>query len=546
MKKFYMLMAAIAVTISSFAAVPQKMQHSAQLVPGADQIFVQAMADAQVTILNGDADYTRSFSQGGKTWNMYVTNQPKYQWYEMLNGTTCFEDWPFYFVMMELVSDSDDVMWYILQWPCEYTFSDIWGDEDPEVINTEIVPFSTLCNANPQERVKSFYDTLPSGRLSWFAFDEEDNFMGYAMYPINHLFTNTMSMGGKDVIGLSGTGSEVSFQSFDKNTTETEIYLNLIYSYFTESGGQKVPTGSPMTLTMNPFKSDISLSGFETMYYTWNDMTNIHIFNGGQADEDFLYDEMGYQEVNEAPLTRFYLSAYEKNFDLAWGSETDFTFDSNNIAIARLNDSGASILWMYGAMYSAADLEEVPADNWNMVEFEQEYNEMISAWITITCPAEQTLIPSGYNFPPCIGWSNGYATPNDGLTGIRNNMFKAFDTPSVIQFGTTEGFVVDAADSMGDHHMYSTKNDIVYHYDPSDVTKTKNISPVGTNVPESGVNTMMTDKVKFPVLVVNGSIIAPEGAEVYSINGARVNPSAVNAGVYVVRYNNSAVKVLVK
>lgn len=48
------------------------------------------------------------------------------------------------------------------------------------------------------------------------------------------------------------------------------------------------------------------------------------------------------------------------------------------------------------------------------------------------------------------------------------------------------------------------------------------------------------------VLVANGCIIAPEGAEVYSLNGMRVGTDNLAKGVYVVRVGEKAVKVLVK
>lgn len=48
------------------------------------------------------------------------------------------------------------------------------------------------------------------------------------------------------------------------------------------------------------------------------------------------------------------------------------------------------------------------------------------------------------------------------------------------------------------------------------------------------------------VRVVGGSIIAPEGAQVYSISGVRVNPANPGNGVYVVRTSGKAVKVMVK
>ena len=48
------------------------------------------------------------------------------------------------------------------------------------------------------------------------------------------------------------------------------------------------------------------------------------------------------------------------------------------------------------------------------------------------------------------------------------------------------------------------------------------------------------------VYVLGGNIVAPAGAEVYSISGARVSGNGLQSGVYVVRANGKAVKVLVK
>lgn len=49
-----------------------------------------------------------------------------------------------------------------------------------------------------------------------------------------------------------------------------------------------------------------------------------------------------------------------------------------------------------------------------------------------------------------------------------------------------------------------------------------------------------------PIVVSNGSIIAPQGAEIYNMNGVRINGNNVGNGIYVVKVGNAAVKVLVK
>lgn len=48
------------------------------------------------------------------------------------------------------------------------------------------------------------------------------------------------------------------------------------------------------------------------------------------------------------------------------------------------------------------------------------------------------------------------------------------------------------------------------------------------------------------VYVIGNDIIAPEGADIYSLTGVKVNGQGVAPGVYVVRAGNKAVKVLVK
>lgn len=52
--------------------------------------------------------------------------------------------------------------------------------------------------------------------------------------------------------------------------------------------------------------------------------------------------------------------------------------------------------------------------------------------------------------------------------------------------------------------------------------------------------------VENDIRVEGNNIIAPANAEVYSISGVRVNANGLNNGVYVVRVNGNAVKVLVK
>lgn len=62
----------------------------------------------------------------------------------------------------------------------------------------------------------------------------------------------------------------------------------------------------------------------------------------------------------------------------------------------------------------------------------------------------------------------------------------------------------------------------------------------------NGASSVEGIQAESQVLVQNGSIIAPEGAQVYSVSGARLGTDNLPAGVYVVRTGSKAVKVLVK
>ena len=49
-----------------------------------------------------------------------------------------------------------------------------------------------------------------------------------------------------------------------------------------------------------------------------------------------------------------------------------------------------------------------------------------------------------------------------------------------------------------------------------------------------------------PIFGVKGAVIAPEGAEVYSLAGVKAENGNLAAGLYIVRYNGKSYKVVVK
>ena len=49
-----------------------------------------------------------------------------------------------------------------------------------------------------------------------------------------------------------------------------------------------------------------------------------------------------------------------------------------------------------------------------------------------------------------------------------------------------------------------------------------------------------------PIAIVGNNIIAPEGADIYTVGGVRVNGENLASGVYVVRVAGKSFKVIVK
>ena len=65
--------------------------------------------------------------------------------------------------------------------------------------------------------------------------------------------------------------------------------------------------------------------------------------------------------------------------------------------------------------------------------------------------------------------------------------------------------------------------------------------------PATGISTPEDDSEELDFRVENGTIIAPEGTLVYSVNGVRVDAGVkLNAGVYILKYGNKTAKVVVR
>ena len=82
--------------------------------------------------------------------------------------------------------------------------------------------------------------------------------------------------------------------------------------------------------------------------------------------------------------------------------------------------------------------------------------------------------------------------------------------------------------------------------DPMNITRLymQRINIDGTLGVQTSID--LVEKQEFDVQVVDNAIIAPEGSEIYTITGLRVDNDNLVSGVYIVRYGKSSIKVFVK
>lgn len=128
---------------------------------------------------------------------------------------------------------------------------------------------------------------------------------------------------------------------------------------------------------------------------------------------------------------------------------------------------------------------------------------------------------------------NWYVVVTGTVTKTGNNFFvgpvqlyKRFNTISAI----SEDLVNQSKDVAGYAVMFNTTPEIFY-------TETGEPGTLEVNALQ------LTNE---PIYGANGYIVAPEGAQIYSISGVRMANANLVAGIYLVRYNGATTKVVVR
>lgn len=325
------------------------------------------------------------------------------------------------------------------------------------------------------------------------------------------------------------------------------------------------------------FTNGLSLSGIYNGECELNDMTvehrtykfdEFHIFDCGNVSStsfDQSYDLPFGTITNEiawGPLSKYYFFGIQ-NGELFIDTQNGVKFDSSRLFPNNAAGDYDNINMLKGAWFSPNGTNSPVNNNWtlikpNMVDLGFIDPTYAGSYFPLINPVAKSMVPSGY----ANGEDNQWST-QDGLYAYYRSvpaMINSFD----MALGVPEGLEGKGSDTMTNTYTIDFNKKAIYHYNPNNMNETEELEIVGTFVPEyispdqSGVQTIVAEEGNVAVKTVNGAIVvvAENNANVavYTLDGACVaNAKAIageeltvaaGKGVYVVKVNNTAVKVI--
>lgn len=350
-------------------------------------------------------------------------------------------------------------------------------------------------------------------------------------------------------------GSSFQMSNFDEETSSIDMAFN---GSCTNASGQMV-----WTYTYN-YSGYAFLPGLTKTPVEWA-ATNVHIVNTGsiQGSDEAYYN---FDDRNWGPFQRFYVLACGEgytydNVELQGGG---MLWSSTKIpeGPARMEANAISTN-LRSALFSPNGATE-PNNVWYEAPIEVSIDQYQDGH-TDGVPGVNSFLYGGWN-DDYWSWS-----ATDGMkTSYRGTWFYAHAVKNpgngtynpFVMNGTTEGFGYKGKTTFNCDYTVKFKGNIVYHYDPTDYLKTREIPSVGTITTPSawfnGVSTIFAENDNnVNVNAANGMInVTVENAAMVNIyNMAGMIVKSVNAkagqtvsvdvanGIYVVKVGNKAVKV---
>lgn len=567
MKKIFTLAIAALACFSSFAIVQTENKISDL------QIDQQKLAMHQQKVLESamagtisDAAYTRTWDDGkGNIWTFQlVFNGETILDYLVPEAVSAWENQFFYLPSATLVrkkansDENTDGAVLSLQWPTMYWYEQLYtydGELTPDNTipndkrDTSIVPPSELFN-NP-DRCRKFTeapyigcDITNEGINTWFMLGGGtlSNF-GAGLFNGKSCVTYyDVDVTADDELVINDA-SVFNFSSYEEEDSNAEFNFKLVFGTKNEDTGALSKIGQ----INGDYTGDCYITGFEPTYVNAV-MNEIHLFNVGEYSSDILEDDNPFTEDFD-PVTQFYMLAIPAEAQTEIG---EGEFAENKVKYGFPEDGPSNKVnfmrgYLYGDIEYAEDIESDPVDQYfGVKEYKIVWDELLEQYYASIYPEPGTFVSGGYN----VEWSQ-----SAGMRAVSQGYWQVPLIPnSRLQWGTNEGFVANLYTDTQWFITFTSTNDIIYHYDPKDISKTRNINVMGENPPidavesvvaegaakifaaEGVINVVAAEKAHIAIFSLDGKLVKAANAETLSVEAAK--------GVYVVRVANEVKKVI--
>ena len=570
MKKVFTLLAGMAVSLAGFAAVPNLDGPTVmQLKPNPE-----ALAKARLTAVEAfnnpqheEGDYTRTWTDpSGNVWDLTIrcysqATMGSFFGFIGADGKSpaTVQDLPYIptlYMIRKLNATQDAVVdgaMFYMCWPTNYIYKQIFtydGEVDSEgkipMDKRDFKPAPPSELMNDADFCRRFQEApldAEGGAYVGCVPNKEETAWDYYYMLNNQTFQVTGLYNGQaaNTIVEDGTVPTVDFRSYDINDNSVEV-RNRIYLATERIKRAQIS---------NTFSGIGDVEGFEPRFITTPEFGSVHVFNAGVLNSDMLGLDTPFTEDFD-DVTALYVATADQAFE--WIVAPGATkFDTEKIRINPLQEQITADMvnilvgYVFADAKYAEDMTLDPKEmKFKLMEGEQKFAEDTQQYYTSIYPAPGRFLTKGYN----ANWSQIYGMECDNQNKV---LTLVNDDANEIAWGTTEGFSACFLSDLSRHVTTTSKQDIIYHYDPNDMNKTRTFSSFGSLDPseveaivaENNVQVIARDG----MIVVNAAEKAPvaiftlDGKLVKAVEAENVAVEAAK-GVYVVRVGDKAQKVV--
>lgn len=551
------------------APMPAKVAY--QLTPEGLQKANTAFAKAKIAAENGaDNQMTRSWiGTDGRTYNLSVLLSSE-RICDIISAVDetgkpikyTFDQLPYYVAQYELDARMPNEtepyynISYIMCWPTYYIWNQwfTWeGDTQIPIKDRNYDPVQLTDLANDQSFTNNFQES---------PFIGTQPIEGTTKFEFWTLMDNSLN-GANGLCIFNGRtaqtyctqtqGSTLSFDGYDSASGEIEVngrysvrYVNSV----NEDGSLNY--GSAQTKRVK-YEGTARIEGFSDIVKDLPAFGDIHVFNAGKGGSA-IYGDLNPFTGNWGPFTQLYLLAGDSK--IIWNIDPTAKEFSREIigspevevgADENLDDHSNLVQgYMYADAKYADNTDLNPEGIFNIVT---PYFYDDGSNICEIAPVKDSFVPYGYGE---FAWSMDW-----GTYAYEHNNYEAIAS-GTIGWGTTSGFNM----SLGNHYRKTfnanSTGNVIYHYDPTDVQKTRVFSTIG-ELAWSGVEGVVAEGAEASIVAANGVItivpVADCNVAVYTLDGAcvknvkaeageAVEVAAAAKGVYVVKAGETSKKVI--